>query len=1141
MKSTSNAAHVSQVCHTSIVTNVSKELEHAFIVELYKQDIFKSAVYIMDDEALLHNLSTILQFYIPHLNIVKFPSWDFIPYKKTSPSNFVMAQRIQSLYSIIVDKNPYIVITTLKAISQKVLPRAIILNSILRISTNETITMSSIVQYLIEHGYNQSNITREIGYFSVRSNIIDIFPLTSNLPIRIDFNDEVIESIRTFDPNTQITTQEFLKIILIYPASEIIKTSCNIDNFNDTYAQRFCDNKTTLCNAINIEQKYIGEEHWLPLFYQDKLETLFDYTMDATLIFNDALFSNIEKYTNNIQENYMNADSQLKQLNPRELYLDLQEYKYLTQRHKKVIFCQLDIVNINIKNTYLNFRNLPIKITFSPNFQLLSKEKRINVFQSVTKYLHDMENHLFIITCYSAGSLEYITNRFKELNINLLRVEKYHDIVHPYNVTILPIKNSFITQSMIVITEHDLINKQLLFTSKCKSSNIVSEEIEFNIGDIVVHKEYGVGQFADLETIKVIDNYHDFLKITYYNNDKLFIPVENINLIAKYGTNHNVTLDRLGSTAWQERKAKLKNRIKDIAKDLLQIEAMRLLTPGKSFYTNQQYLDFCADFPHIETEDQIQAIRDVENDLAKGIPMNRLVCGDVGFGKTEIALRAAFLVANENSTNQVAIIVPTTLLCRQHFMSFQERFKRFKYIKVRQFSRVLGGHARQKVQEELLQGNINIIIGTHALLSKNVKFFNLNLLIIDEEHHFGVQQKEALKKFKVGIHVLSLSATPIPRTLHMSLSGVKNLSIIRTPPVNRIPVDIFIIYDNYDLIKEAIVNEYKRGGRVFYVCPFISDIDDIYEKLTQLVPNIKINIAHGNISPGNLDKIMNNFFDGKFTILLTTSIIECGIDIPYANTIIIHNANMFGLAQLYQLKGRVGRSNIKGYAYFVILNRELKNTSSIKRLEIIKSLNSIGSGFSLSLQDMDIRGFGNLIGEEQSGNIKEVGIELYQKMLKEEISVYQNNMIALPDDNITINVNVNVVIPESYVSDLNLRIRIYKNIGSLKTKEEIDMYSIELFNRFGKLPLGVVNLLNIIYIKQLCASIGVCKIEQMKNFIILYIYKSNIFSEKLLSYLMSNPSIFKIQSNGILITIADKVFNPVEHLIPYLIRMNTFE
>ncbi|WP_230957194.1 transcription-repair coupling factor [Ehrlichia ruminantium] len=1096
---------------------------------MYNKGLIDSAIYITNHNDCLHGLSSILKFYVPNLKVIVFPEWDSIPYKRSSPNNSIMTERIKSLYSLISIQNniPYIIITTANAVIQKVLPRNVISQIVFKITTQQNLSINQIENYLTTHGYIKFSTVHDIGEFSINNNIIDIFPMTYTNPIRIYLNDNYIESIQAFDCKTQLTHNcSSIDEILIYPASEIIKQQKNIEQFIKIYKTKTNQDKNLLDTIIS-RKKYIGEENFLPLFYQAELENIFNYTKNITLILSNKIIDQITQHYNKLISTYKNSLHY--QVAPSQLYINLENFQSITRQFKKIIFLtadKLEDVNIEIQNPQYNLS----KIKKVPNFKVLAEQEQIDIFEIFARYIKSKhDTHKLLIACNSIETLEYIQSKLKPFNIQLNQVNNYSEINNTYNITILQINNSFATESIITIAEDTLLHTESI---KENISNVISQAIDLNIGDIIIHKDYGIGKVVKLETIKILDHYHDFIKIEYYNNDKLFLPVENINLITRYSNqDSNITLDRLGSTSWQQRQTKLKKHIRKIAKELIAVEAARQLMQGTSFPPDDTYINFCNEFAYIETTDQLQAIKDIEDDLSSGKIMNRLICGDTGFGKTEVALRAAFLVASRNY--QVAIIVPTTLLCKQHFAIFTERFKNFPNIKVKQLSKIVDKLEAKKIKENISCGQVHIIIGTHAVLSKDINFFNLSLIIIDEEQQFGVKQKELLKKIKPNVHVLSLSATPIPRTLHMSLCGIKNLSLIKTPPKDRLPVTTYTTNYNDNIIRDAIIHEYERGGKIFYVCPQINNIKNISDNLTRLLPNIRVGIAHGQLPSNELENVMNDFLDGKFTILLTTSIIECGLDIPQANTIIIHNADMFGLAQLYQLKGRVGRSNIRGYAYLILSD---KTTSiSERRLEIIQSIDSINSGFSLSLHDMDIRGFGNIIGEEQSGNIKDIGIELYQQMLEEELN--NANQCSKNLYHININININIRIPEHYIYDIGLRINTYKRIGNLKTKEEIDSFHIELIRKFGKLPDEVENLLNIIYIKQLCLLIGIYEIEQVKNVLNFKIHNGITFSKAVLDYLINHPLILKIQNDNISMLINSTSLCIIKFIIHHLKRM----
>ena len=647
---------------------------------------------------------------------------------------------------------------------------------------------------------------------------------------------------------------------------------------------------------------------------------------------------------------------------------------------------------------------------------------------------------------------------------------------------ILPAESGFTYDGLTVVTEQDILGERIARGSakKRRAENYLREISSLTEGDYVVHIDHGVGQYKGLQTLEIGEAAHDCLRVDYHGGDKLFVPVENLEVLSRYGgEDSEVELDRLGNTSWQARKARVKERLKEMAGQLIKIAAQRELNEVEPFEKpDGLYEEFCARFPYPETDDQLRSIDDTLSDLTKGRPIDRLVCGDVGFGKTEVALRAAFLAVM--SGHQVAVVVPTTLLARQHFKTFSERFSGLP-VKVRQLSRLVTSKDAKETKEALEDGQVDIVVGTHALLSKSIGFRDLGLLIIDEEQHFGVKQKERLKELRANVHVLTLTATPIPRTLQLAMSGVKEMSLIATPPVDRLAVRTFVLPYDPVVVREAILREHYRGGQTFYVCPRLEDLPELEEKLKELVPEVKIGIAHGQLPPAELEKVMGNFVDHRFDVLLSTNIVESGLDIPAANTMIIHRADMFGLAQLYQLRGRIGRSKQRGYAYLTLRPGKILTKTAQKRLEVMQTLDTLGAGFTLASHDMDIRGAGNLLGEEQSGHVREVGIELYQQMLEEAVALAKSGegAEAPAQESWTPQINLGsaVLIPEVYVPDLSVRLGLYRRLSSLVSRQEIDAFAAELIDRFGPLPSEVENLLQIIAIKQLCKTAGVEKVD----------------------------------------------------------------
>ena len=685
-------------------------------------------------------------------------------------------------------------------------------------------------------------------------------------------------------------------------------------------------------------------------------------------------------------------------------------------------------------------------------------------------------------------------------------IESIHsfDVVTKKNISLI---------NRIILTPHNegLFNKN---KRAITAESFLTDISSFDIDDLIVHVDHGIGKFHGLKNLTILESDHDCIEIRYLNDDKLFIPVENIELLSKYGGSTTAPLDRLGASSWQLRKANAKNKIKDIAETLIKTAAERLLRTAHSFKTQEPYYsNFVKEFEHNETDDQTRSISDILQDLNKGTPMDRLVCGDVGYGKTEVAVRAAFNVAMEGF--QVAILVPTTLLCRQHYETFSKRFKSSP-IKVGQLSRLVKKTEINKTLTNIENGEVDIVIGTHALLSNKIKFKNLGLLILDEEQHFGVAQKEKIKNMRSDIHVLSLTATPIPRTLEMSLVGLRDLSIISTSPVNRQDIATEVISFNNQIVKKAIEDESKRKGQIFFVCPRISDLIEVENFLKEFVPNIKYKIANGKMKPEILEDVMMEFYNHNFDLLLSTSIIESGLDVSTANTIVVFKADKFGTSQLHQLRGRVGRSEIKAHCYFTVPDLDLITENASRRLNILKKLNSLGSGFQLASHDLDLRGSGNIIGDEQSGHIREIGLELYHRLLREKIDDIRSNGKASGDAEWSpqINLGLSVLIPEIYMPNLNSRLHYYKKLAYAHTTEELGFIKDDIQNQYGKLPEAINHLIQITNLRILCKALNIEKVDLGSKGMNIK-FRNNQFSKtsELIKLISNNANKLKMRSD----------------------------
>ena len=647
-------------------------------------------------------------------------------------------------------------------------------------------------------------------------------------------------------------------------------------------------------------------------------------------------------------------------------------------------------------------------------------------------------------------------------------------------LAVVPLDRGFVAPSLAVVTEQDLLGDRLVRRAKRKKSAdaFLSELATMSPGDYMVHRDHGIGRFEGLTSIPVGQSPHDCVQLTYAGGDKLFVPVENIDVLSRFGSESDgVTLDRLGGEAWQRRKSKMKERIREIAGELILVAAERALRPADVMVPDSAYNEFVDRFPYQETDDQDRAIAEVIDDLGAGKPMDRLVCGDVGFGKTEVALRAAFVAAMAG--HQVAIVCPTTLLARQHHKTFVERYHGFP-LRIGRLSRLVAPKEATETRGGLADGTMDIVIGTHAVLAKSVEFKRLGLVIVDEEQRFGVTHKERLKALKTDVHMLTLTATPIPRTLQMAMSGLRELSVIQTPPVDRLAVRTYVIPWDPVVLREALLREHYRGGQSFFVVPRIADLPDIEEFLTKEVPEVRAVTAHGQMSPTEVEDRMSSFYDRKYDVLLSTTIVESGLDIPTANTMIIHRADRFGLAQLYQLRGRVGRAKTRAYAYFTTAANRQMTEGAEKRLKVLSDLDSLGAGFQLASHDLDIRGAGNLLGDEQSGHIREVGFELYQSMLEEAIlEAKAGGIVAARKADLSpqITIDAPILIPEDYVPDLDLRMSLYRRINEFDEAERIEAFGAELIDRFGPLPDPTENLLTLMSIKLNARDAHIAKID----------------------------------------------------------------
>ncbi|MEH3111643.1 MAG: transcription-repair coupling factor [Agrobacterium cavarae] len=1096
-----------------------------------------SVAYVVSYGHRVADLEQILGFVAPDIPVLTLPAWDCLPYDRVSPSADTSARRLAALSGLIQHQkkpHPAIVLVTVNAMLQKMAPRDVIESLAFSAKPGNQIRMEEIAARLERNGFDRVATVREVGEFAVRGGILDVFVPGTEEPVRLDFFGDTLESIRTFDPASQRTIGQARSLDLS-PMSEVTLAPDTISRFRKNYLSLFgaATRDDSLYQAVSEGRRYAGMEHWLPLFYE-KLETAFDYLQgfrivtdhnarEAAVERSKLVHDYFEARRNSGQTKGATQGAPYKPVSPSQLYLGGKSFDETLNAVNAVRLTPFNEQDSNDRPVATLDAHVGPRWARPPAEG--GSEDRVNVFDLAVKHIAERRSKGWkvLITGWSEGSLDRLLQVLNEHGLekikpisSLKEIEKLAKGEAASAVLSLEagFETTLGTSSLAIIGEQDILGDRMVRRSKRRKrgADFISEVAGLDEGSLVVHAEHGIGRFVGLRTIEAAGAPRDCLELHYADDAKLFLPVENIDLLSRYGSDAaEAQLDKLGGGAWQMRKAKLKKRLLDMAGDLIRIAAARLVRQAPVLTApDGLYDEFAARFPYEETEDQMNAIDSIRDDLGAGRPMDRLICGDVGFGKTEVALRAAFLAAMNGV--QVAVVVPTTLLARQHFRTFSERFRGLP-IRVQQASRLVGAKELNLVKKEVSEGKTDIVVGTHALLGQGITFANLGLLIIDEEQHFGVKHKERLKELKSDVHVLTLSATPIPRTLQLAMTGVRELSLITTPPVDRMAVRTFISPFDPLVIRETLMREHYRGGQSFYVCPRLADLADIQAFLQSDVPELKVAVAHGQMPAGELEDIMNAFYDGKYDVLLSTTIVESGLDVPTANTLIVHRADMFGLAQLYQLRGRVGRSKVRAFALFTLPVNKVLTTMAERRLKVLQSLDTLGAGFQLASHDLDIRGAGNLLGEEQSGHIKEVGFELYQQMLEEAVAEVKGE-----DDVIDtgwspqISVGTSVMIPESYVPDLHLRMGLYRRLGELTDLNEIDGFGAEMIDRFGPLPKEVQHLLKIVYVKSLCRTANVEKLDAgPKGVVVQFRNKEFPNPAALVGYIAKQGSMAKIR------------------------------
>ncbi|MGN7438228.1 MAG: transcription-repair coupling factor [Alcanivorax sp.] len=1057
-------------------------------------------VHVALDDARIDTLKGLLSFFAPDVKVLCLPAWDCLPYDRVSPHGDIMAERVACLTQLMQwdhekERHPRVLITSVNAALQRVMPRYTLREATFDAHVGGVVDIDKMSLFLTQNGYIRSETVREPGDYAIRGGIVDLFPAGYEDPIRIDLFGDEIETIKTFDAMSQ-RTKGSIKGLTLQPVTEFFLNEESIKRFRSAYREQFgvVQGDDPLYQAVSEGRRYNGMEHWLPFFYDD-METIFEYAPNAAITLDHHALDSYRERMVQVSDFYearqtlQKAAQNKKQSVTSAVYNPLPaERLYIPEGEWAQLIADADILNAFGAAEGAGFIDRGARK--GRDFADIRAMPDGDVFKELGIHIKMLQatGHKVLVATYSEGARTRLEGLMDNANIGGVvdiadgkAIKKLQP--HQVGVCVVPIESGFKAPDLAVISEQDILGDRLARKAKKtrKADNFLTEVSALSEGDLVVHVDHGIGRFIELETINAAGIVNDCLKIEYADGDKLYVPVVNLEVLSRFGSDEGTTqLDKLGGAGWQARKARAKKNLMEIADKLLGIAAARQLKKAESLQiSNELYNEFAARFPYTETEDQDRSINSVLGDMAGTYPMDHLVCGDVGFGKTEVALRAAYVAAM--SGVQVALVVPTTLLARQHYNNFVKRFEGTG-IRIGQLSRMVSSRDAKLTKEGMADGSVQIVIGTHALFAKTVKFDNLGLLIVDEEQRFGVKQKERLKELKSTIHVLTLTATPIPRTLQMSLTGVKEMSLITTPPVDRLAIRTFVMPVDTVVIRDALLREHYRGGQSFYVVPRLKDLKEVGDMLREIVPEIKFIEAHGQLAATDLEDRMTAFYDGQYDVLLATNIIESGIDIPSANTMIVHRADMFGLAQLYQIRGRIGRSKVRAYAYLTHQPNVKLNANAQKRLEVMETLDTLGSGFQLASHDMDIRGAGNLLGDAQSGHIREIGVELYQQMLEEAVAAAKAGVTDIDEMqqdewSPQINLGASVLIPETYVEDLAVRMSLYRRLNDLDTREEIEGFAAEMIDRFGDLPDEVENLLEILTVKQYCKKAGISQID----------------------------------------------------------------
>lgn len=1047
------------------------------------------------------------------LSVTVFPDWETLPYDSFSPHQEIISARLSALFYL-QNARQGIFILPISTLMQRLCPPDYLANNVLLIKKGDRLRIEKMRLQLEKAGYRLVEQVLEHGEYAARGALLDLFPMGSHTPFRLDFFDDEIDSIRTFDVDSQRTLQEIEQINLL-PAHEFPTDEKGIEFFRTQFREIFGEIRRDpehIYQQISKGTLAAGIEYWQPLFFA-QMATMFDYLPKNALLVDFA--ENVEqgeRFYQDAEQRFESrrVDPMRPLLPPQQLWLKMEEIHRTFKQYPRLTL-KKDSVRASVRQ-----QNLPVQLLPELTIQSQAKEP----LQCLRQFIERFEGEI-VFSVETEGRRETLLDLLKPLKLKPTQIEslaKRGQQVQSLWISALD-QGFVIDGRLALITETELLGERVLqrHRSKQKSVNpdtLIRNLAELKIGQAVVHLEHGVGRYGGLVTIENGGVVAEYLLLSYANESKLYVPVSSLHLISRYvgGADENAPLHKLGSDAWTRARQKAAEKIRDVAAELLDVYAQREMKKGFAFqYDREEMQKFAATFPFEETQDQEMAINAVIADMCQAKAMDRLVCGDVGFGKTEVAMRAAFLAVMNHK--QAAVLVPTTLLAQQHYENFKDRFANLP-VNVEVLSRFKTAKAQKQVLEELAEGKVDILIGTHKLIQQEVKFSDLGLLIIDEEHRFGVRQKEKIKQLRANVDILTLTATPIPRTLNMAMNGIRDLSIISTPPARRLTIKTFVRQQDDLVIREAILREILRGGQVYYLHNDVASIENMAEKITALVPEARVTIGHGQMRERDLERVMSDFYHQRFNVLVCSTIIETGIDVPTANTIIIERADHFGLAQLHQLRGRVGRSHHQAYAYLLTPHPKAMTKDAVKRLEALESLDNLGAGFMLATHDLEIRGAGELLGSEQSGQIEGIGFSLYMDLLESAVEALKEgrepSLEELNQSQVEIDLRIPALLPEDYLGDVNMRLSFYKRIAGAENKQVLDELKVELVDRFGLLPDAARNLFAIANLRINAKPLKILRIDaNAQGGFLEFSPHTDVDPAKFIQLIRTDPSVYK--------------------------------